>query len=376
MTNPAPGTRIELEIGATADGTLTGLDAAAGLRHRRLHRMADREHRRDPHRGAVSLAGVGRQGVTASRRTAFGTGSYRGPGGPQASFALEKPHRRAGDASSASTRSSSGRATLVARATRWSTASHGPASATRRSSSAVRDASALAGPSRPAARARASASRRRVAGRQGAGRRDVPARGRRHGHDHHRRRRHERHDRRVRRSSPPRRSASTPVAGQRRRVDTDGAPRSPMSGGIGHHVFVGPGDPRARRPRTGARCSAYAALEMEIDPADLEIVDGVSGRRARRTRAGRSPSSPRSSTTSAASPSRSRATAPACRPASRRRLPRHLAHVRVDPRDRRGHASSASSSRRTSGARSTRRSSRARCAAASSRASAGPCTRS
>jgi CO/xanthine dehydrogenase Mo-binding subunit len=57
-------------------------------------------------------------------------------------------------------------------------------------------------------------------------------------------------------------------------LDTDGAPQSPLSGGsvvtysAGRAVHEAAAD--ARR-----QLLAYAALEMEIDPSDLEIVDGV-----------------------------------------------------------------------------------------------------
>ena len=87
-TNPAPGSRIDLRIGATADGTLSGLDArlvfdTGAYIEWSIEGIA-----------AVLIGGAYRwsafdvraYGVRTNR---FGTGSYRGPGGPQAAFALE-----------------------------------------------------------------------------------------------------------------------------------------------------------------------------------------------------------------------------------------------------------------------------------------------
>ncbi len=88
MTNPASGTRIELEIGASADGRLTG------LRSRLVFDSGAFSEWTVESIGAVLVAGPYRwesydiraYGVETNR---VGTGSYRGPGGPQASFALE-----------------------------------------------------------------------------------------------------------------------------------------------------------------------------------------------------------------------------------------------------------------------------------------------
>jgi CO/xanthine dehydrogenase Mo-binding subunit len=87
-TNPAPASQIELRIGARADGTLTGLDArlafdAGAYTEWSIEGIA-----------AVLIGGpyrwsafdVRAYGVQTNR---FGTGSYRGPGGPQAAFAIE-----------------------------------------------------------------------------------------------------------------------------------------------------------------------------------------------------------------------------------------------------------------------------------------------
>lgn len=88
MTNPASGTRIELEIGANADGRLTG------IKSRLVFDAGSFSEWTVESIGAVLVAGPYRwdaydiraYGVETNR---VGTGSYRGPGGPQASFALE-----------------------------------------------------------------------------------------------------------------------------------------------------------------------------------------------------------------------------------------------------------------------------------------------
>ena len=87
-TNPAPGATMEVRIGADGDGRLTGLDArlvfdAGAYIEWSIEGIA-----------AVLVGGpyrwdafdVRAYGVRTNR---FGTGSYRGPGGPQAAFAIE-----------------------------------------------------------------------------------------------------------------------------------------------------------------------------------------------------------------------------------------------------------------------------------------------
>jgi CO/xanthine dehydrogenase Mo-binding subunit len=87
-TNPAPGSLIELRVGADSDGKLTGLDArlvfdTGAYIEWSIEGIA-----------AVLIGGpyrwsafdVRAYGIRTNR---FGTGSYRGPGGPQAAFALE-----------------------------------------------------------------------------------------------------------------------------------------------------------------------------------------------------------------------------------------------------------------------------------------------
>ena len=87
-TNPAPGARMDVRIGARADGTLTALDArlvfdSGAYTEWSIEGIA-----------AVLVGGpyrwealdVRAYGVRTNR---VGTGSYRGPGGPQAAFAIE-----------------------------------------------------------------------------------------------------------------------------------------------------------------------------------------------------------------------------------------------------------------------------------------------
>ena len=87
-TNPASGSRIDVRVGAAADGTLTALDArlvfdAGAYTEWSIEGIA-----------AVLIGGFYRWGTFdvrayGVRTNRFGTGSYRGPGGPQAAFAIE-----------------------------------------------------------------------------------------------------------------------------------------------------------------------------------------------------------------------------------------------------------------------------------------------
>ena len=184
----------------------------------------------DPHRRAVSLAGVGRQGVRRRdepRRHGLVSRTGRAAGVVRA----REPARRHRRAAQHRPRSRSAVATPWCRATSWSTASRGSASAPRRSSNAISEHPLWKGRNEPAGGRGRRPVHRRVARRQGAGRGDVPPRGRRHRHDHHRRRRHERRRRRGSPRSPPRRSASTRSRVNIVASDTSSAPRSPMSGG-------------------------------------------------------------------------------------------------------------------------------------------------
>ena len=87
-TNPAPGASMEVRIGARADGTLTGLDA------RLLFDSGAYTEWSIEGIAAVLVGGpyrwealdVRAYGIRTNR---VGTGSYRGPGGPQAAFAIE-----------------------------------------------------------------------------------------------------------------------------------------------------------------------------------------------------------------------------------------------------------------------------------------------
>ena len=87
-TNPAPGALMNVRIGARADGTLTGLDARLSFDSGAFVEWSIEGI------AAILVGGpyrwdavdVRAYGVRTNR---FGTGSYRGPGGPQAAFALE-----------------------------------------------------------------------------------------------------------------------------------------------------------------------------------------------------------------------------------------------------------------------------------------------
>jgi CO/xanthine dehydrogenase Mo-binding subunit len=87
-TNPAPGSLIDIRVGATADGRLTGVDARLVFDTGAYTEWAIEGI------AAVLIGGpyrwsafdVRAYGVRTNR---FGTGSYRGPGGPQAAFAIE-----------------------------------------------------------------------------------------------------------------------------------------------------------------------------------------------------------------------------------------------------------------------------------------------
>jgi CO/xanthine dehydrogenase Mo-binding subunit len=87
-TNPAPGAVMEVEIGARRDGALTGLKARlvfdAGAFSEWTIEFIAAVLLPGPYRWeAMEIAAFG---VETNR---VGTGSYRGPGGPQASFAIE-----------------------------------------------------------------------------------------------------------------------------------------------------------------------------------------------------------------------------------------------------------------------------------------------
>ena len=371
-TNPAPGSRIDVRIGATADGTLTGLDARLVFDTGAYIEWSIEGIAAVLIGGGLPLVGVRRPGLRR-RTNRFGTGSYRGPGGPQAAFALESlidelADKLGIDAIELRTRN------LVA---------EGDADGRRRAMAGSRPrgrprggpgASALAGPHDlppdegvgvafgvwPGGKAPAAAA--------------VPLNA----------------DGSITITTGVVDMSGTTGAFQviaaetfgidpsRVEVvalDTDGAPQSPLSGGS---VITYSSGRAIREAAADARRQmlAYAALEMEIDPADLEIVDGVIrpvgspgyGPADRRVRRG---------------PPRLQQRVPADRgprldrPGQPRPVDRRTHRPRPPrPGDRRRRRSSATSCRRTSGGRSTRPSSRARCAARPPRASAGRCTRS
>ena len=87
-TNPAPAAVLDVRIGANADGSLTGIDARLVFDAGAFHEWSIEGI------AAVLVANVYHwpafdiraYGVRTNR---FGTGSYRGPGGPQAFIAIE-----------------------------------------------------------------------------------------------------------------------------------------------------------------------------------------------------------------------------------------------------------------------------------------------
>ena len=139
-------------------------------------------------------------------------------------------------------------------------------------------------------------------------------------------------------------------------------PQSPMSGGCvvtyssGRAIRSAAAD--ARQPDAGLRRARDG--DRPGRPRDRRRRDPA--RRIAGSWAGRSPSSPRTSTTSAASSRRSRATPRPSRAASRPRPPRTSRTSAWIPRPARSRVLALRRRRRTSGVRSTRRSSRARCA--------------
>ena len=333
MTNPASATRIELEIGADSDGRLTGLQVAPGLRLGRVLRVDRREHRRrssSPGRTAGHAWDVKAYGVETNR---FGTGSYRGPGGPQASFALEIAHRRASPRSSRSTRSSCGIATpcvpgdLMVDGEPW--VRIGTQEVPRGASRSTR--SGRAATSLPEGEGVGLSVGVWPGGKEPAAAicRLEP---RRHRHDHHRRRRHERrrvrlrHDRRRGvRHRPAARSTSSPS-------DTSSAPRSPMSGGSVVTYSSGRAIQRAveddeGRSSCGSRARSWRSTRPTSSSRDGRVaaegrpgeghVDHRPRREARRLRG--HDGADRGSRHAA------------CRRASRPSVSAHLAHVRVDP---------------------------------------------
>ena len=194
-TNPAPGSRIDVRIGATADGTLTGLDArlvfdTGAYIEWSIEGIA-----------AVLIGGAYRwsafdvraYGVRTNR---FGTGLLPRAGRSAGGLRARVPHRRAGEQA----RHRRDRAPDPQPGRRGRPDGRRRAMAGSRPRGGPRGgpgASAVAGPARPAARRGGRGRVRRVARWQGSRRRPVPAQRGRLDHDHDRRRRHERHDRRV-----------------------------------------------------------------------------------------------------------------------------------------------------------------------------------
>ncbi len=270
-TNPAPGSRIDVRIGATADGTLTGLDArlvfdTGAYIEWSIEGIA-----------AVLIGGAYRwsafdvraYGVRTNR---FGTGSYRGPGGPQAAFALESlidelANKLGIDAIELRTRNLVAEGDQMVDGEPWPGLGHAAVLEAVRTHPLWQgrhdlppdEGVGVAFGVWPGGKAPAAALCRLnadgsitittgvvdMSGTTGAF--QVIA-------------------------------AETfgidPSRVEVVALDTDGAPQSPLSGGS---VITYSSGRAIREAAADARRQmlAYAALEMEIDPADLEIVDGV-----------------------------------------------------------------------------------------------------
>jgi CO/xanthine dehydrogenase Mo-binding subunit len=270
-TNPAPASRIDLRIGASADGRLTGLDArlvfdTGAYIEWSIEGIA-----------AVLIGGpyrweafdVRAYGIRTNR---FGTGSYRGPGGPQAAFAIEslidelavKLHL---DPIELRTRNLAALGDQMVDGEPWPGLGHAAvleAARThplwqRRNDLPADEGVGIALGVWPGGKAPAAALCRLnadgsitittgvvdMSGTTGAFQLIAAET---FGVD------------------PSRVEVVT--------LDTDGAPQSPLSGGS---VITYSSGRAIREAAADARRQmlAYAALEMEIDPADLEIVDGM-----------------------------------------------------------------------------------------------------
>ncbi len=270
-TNPAPGSALEVRIGARADGTLTALDArlvfdAGAYSEWSIEGIA-----------AVLIGGpyrwpsfdVRAYGVRTNR---FGTGSYRGPGGPQAAFAIESlldelADQLGIDPIDLRLRNLAGDGDAMVDGEPWPTIGIGKVLETAAAHPLWRDRASLPpgqgvgvaagvwpGGKEPAAalcRLDADGTLTVVTGV-------------------------------VDMSGTT--SAFALIAAEAFGVtaddvtvvslDTDGAPQSPLSGGS---VVTYSAGRAIREAATDARRQLldYAAHEMEIDPSDLEIVDGV-----------------------------------------------------------------------------------------------------
>ena len=371
-TNPAPGSRIDVRIGATADGTLTGLDArlvfdTGAYIEWSIEGIA-----------AVLIGGAYRwsafdvraYGVRTNR---FGTGSYRGPGGPQAAFALESlidelANKLGIDAIELRTRNLVAEGDQMVDGEPWPGLGHAAVLEAVRTHPLWQgrhdlppdEGVGVAFGVWPGGKAPAAALCRLnadgsitittgvvdMSGTTGAF--QVIA-------------------------------AETfgidPSRVEVVALDTDGAPAVAAERWQRHHLFVGPGDPRG-----GGRCPAPDAGLRRARDGDRP---GRPRDRRRRHPARRIAGSGPADRRVRRGPPRLQQRVPADRgprldrpgqPRSRRppRTSRTSAWIPRPATSR----SSATSSRRTSGVRSTRLSSRARCAVRPPRASAGPCTRS
>ena len=272
MTNPAPGATLDVRIGATRDGRLRALSARL-----QFETGAFAENSIE---GIAAIMTVGPYRWDAHEVVAYGvetnrvgTGAYRAPGAPQATFALEQlvdelAGRLGIDPIELRQRNLVGPDDEMADGTPWGEIGlcacldrHRRASALSRPGDASRRRGRRASRS---GRGRAVASRRprSAASRRTAGSPSSPAsstcRGRRP----------------ASRRSP--RRVSGIAAGDVSVVDRRHGVRAPLAGHRRqrHHLFDWAGAVQRATEALRDKILAYAALLLEIDVSDLELVDG------------------------------------------------------------------------------------------------------
>ena len=271
--NPAPGQLLELELGATADGTLTGIRGRivgdrGGLGEMGVEAISTNLSSGPYNWQAHDLTAIG---VTTNRVSA---GAYRAPGAPPAAFAVESLIDRLADELGLDPIElrlknvlQAGDAGLDGQESRHSFGARECLEAVRAHPLWARRYLA---PGRRGDRRRD----RLLAGRARARGRDLPARCRRQADRRHRRLGHERDRERVhrdreryvraRRGRRPRRRPATPssapVRRRRRRLARSLTRTDPRSS--------------APPPTPASGCWTWPPSELEIAPEDLELVDG------------------------------------------------------------------------------------------------------
>ena len=372
MSNPAPAAILEVALGGTRDGRLTGLRArllfeTGGFAENSIE-------------GIAAILTVGPYHWDAHETVAYGvetnrvgTGAYRAPGAPAGDVRPRTAARRAGRPP----RDGPDRAQAPQRGRPRRRDGRRHAVGRDRPRRMPRPAGRPSALPRPGviARWRGGRDRRRgVAGRPPACLGHLPSRGRRPGDGRDRGRRHVRDDDRLRHDRRRGAGHRRPRTSRWSAADTASATRSPVSGGSVITYSTG----RAVQRATDAlreKILAYAAILLEIDVRDLELVDGSVQPKGTPERGDDAwPRSASRSTASRPTSSRWKATAARSR-RSWRRSPRPISSTSGSTARPARSTSSTTSSPRTSAGRSTRRSSRASSMAARRRVSAGRSTR-